>query len=706
MKVILAEKPSVARDIAKVLNANKKGDGFFSGDKYIVTWTFGHLISLSLPDQYDETYKQWTVDTLPIIPKKFVKQVSPMASSKKQFNTIKKIFTSEKVSEVICATDAGREGELIFRYIYELSGSTKPIKRLWISSQTDKAIKEGFENLKEGKDYEPLHDSARSRAEADWLIGINATRLYTIKFSYGSGVMSVGRVQTPVLKMIIDRNNEVVNFKPEDYYEISSLIEHKNGNYKSKWFKEKTDRFSDLKQATDTIEDIKKHPEGTILKLTKKTKKENQPLLYDLTELQKDANKKFKFSADQTLKIAQNLYEKHKIITYPRTSSRYLSTDLKTKIKEPLNNLTQIPEYTNYAKNILSKEIKFTKRIVDDKKITDHHAIILTEKQPNLNNLNIEEVKLLDLIIKRFLCVFMDICQKDVTEIITQFGTHTFKSSGTIMKKAGWREIYLNDKKDTEETKDGDETLLPQVTENDPVKQQETNLEKKKTKAPSMHTEASILAAMETASRHVDDEDFKEAMKDCGLGTPATRAQILERLIQVKYIERIKNKLIPTDKGIKIISCIKDKELLSPVLTGEWEKKLNHMAQNKYSRDKYMQEITEFTKKIVDTLKDYGTKPLGTCPKCGKDILEKNKIYGCSNWKEGHCEFVIWKTIASKQISHEIVKELLTNKRTQPIEGFKSKKGNLFSTSLVFDEEFKIKFDFNTPKPPPVIQSG
>jgi DNA topoisomerase-3 len=702
MKVILTEKPSVAKDIARVLKAQKRQDGYFEGNGYFVTWAYGHLIQLVYPENYDDKYKKWRMADLPIIPDTFIKEIINDKGVKKQFKTIKELMKNKEVNEIICATDAGREGELIFRFIYEEAKCKKPIKRLWISSQTDQAILEGFANLREGSSYVPLFHSAISRTEADWLVGINASRAYTIKFSYGSGVLSVGRVQTPVLKMIVDRYYENVNFKPTPYYELFVDIQHENGEFKGKWFDKDTDRILEKEKAAAILKEVQAHKQGAIVSTTKKEKREKQPLLYDLTELQKDANKRFKFSADKTLKTMQDLYEKHKVLTYPRTSSRYLSKDMVPKLPSLIKNLTDHSQYGDIAQKLSAQKLKTSKRIVDDKKVTDHHAIIPTEKKADISQFSPDEAKIFDLVIKRFLSVFLDECIKDITQIISKFSSHQFKTTGVIIRKAGWRAVYLQDLKEENTKEKEEEQSLPNVTKNDPINQKQANLEEKMTKAPPLHNEASILGAMETAGKQIEDEELREAMKDCGLGTPATRAQILERLCKVGYITREKNKLIPTQKGCQLLENIQDPALLSAELTGDWEKKLNLMSQNKYTRTDYMKEIQEFTKQVINNLQGQdglvSRVSLGTCPICAADIIETPKGYSCANWKERGCKFVIWKTIAGKVITKQQAQQLLQEHKTDVIKGFKSRAGKKFDAMLVIkDNQVSFAFD-NTPQ--------
>lgn len=701
MKVVVTEKPSVAQDIAKVLNCTSKKQGWYEGNNYIITWAFGHLIELYSPEDYSESLKSWSLDSLPIIPETFKTKPVQDNGAVQQYNTISKLINNPSVSEVICATDAGREGELIFRYIYEHSGCTKDIKRLWISSQTDEAIKEGFSNLKPGSEYDGLFDSAVCRSEADWLIGMNASRAYTVKCSNGTGVMSVGRVQTPVLKMIVDRYRENQSFEPKSFYELRATFKHAEGSYDGIWFdKDRETRMFNQADADALYETLSAHKDGKVASLTKKIKREQPPLLYDLTELQKDANKKYKFSADETLKIMQSLYEKHKVLTYPRTSSRFLSKDILAKLPEKIANLKSSNDFKDIASKIEEKQLAISSRIINDKKVTDHHAIIPTEKKANPSQFSPQEKMIYDLVIKRFLAAYLGDCVKNSTEIITEISGHPFKSLGSIIMEQGWREAYLDDSA----TEKDDDLLLPAVAKNDPVTVEKLEKSEGKTKAPPLYNEASILAAMETAGRQCNDDELREAMKECGLGTPATRAQILEKLIRVNYITRSKNKLSPTEKGEYLIDSIQDDELLSPDLTGQWEKKLNDMALKQYSRTQYMKEIEAFTRTMTQKVMDMAVTSaplpehltsLGPCPMCGGDVVETPKSYGCYNWKTAGCKFSIWKETGGKVIKPAQAKQILKNGKTDKvIKGFVSKAGKKFDAFLGIQDK-KVVFLFD-----------
>ena len=707
MKLIITEKPSVARDIARVLKATSKKEGYIEGNGLKVTWALGHLIEFIQPDQYGEQYQRWEMEHLPIIPEQF--KTKPIENSKQQYDIVKQLLQEKDINEVVCATDAGREGELIFRLIYEDAKCKAPIKRLWISSQTDSAIKSGFDDLKLGKDYDPLYDSARSRAEADWIVGINATRAYSIKFSRGRGVMSVGRVQTPVLKMIVDRYREHINFDSKPFYEIFIDVNHQNGDFQLKWFTKDTDRFIDEAAAKAVTEKIKKESTALIHSLTQKKVMEKQPLLYDLTELQKDANKQFKYSADKTLKIMQDLYEKYKVLSYPRTSSRYLSSDIAPKCPGFLKKLKGIPDFEKTIKDIEDKNYSISSRMIDDKKVTDHHAIIPTDKTPNLGELPADHQNIYLMVIKRFIAAFLPECEKSHTEIIATAADETFKATGTIIKVPGWRSLY------TDSDKKEKDILLPNVEKRDIVDIKKVTQKKGQTKAPALYTEATILGAMETAGKKIDDDELRQAMKDCGLGTPATRAQILEKLINVKYIVREKNKLLPTPKGEYIIDCILSDQLVSPELTGNWEKKLNNMAQSKVNRGEYMEEIKEFTKEVIKTVAEDNSytigadqKIYGNCPTCEKGkIVETPKAYSCSQWKSSSCSFAIWKEMAQKKITETNVKSLLKSGETKLIKGFKNKEGKPFDAAIkIINGEVKFNFQKETICACPTCENG
>jgi DNA topoisomerase-3 len=649
--LVIAEKPSVAQDIAKVLGCNVKGEGCFIGDKYIITWAIGHLITLCEPDEYDPKYKKWSFDTLPIIPEKM--KLKPNPKTKKQYDIVKKLMQSDDVDSLICATDSGREGELIFRYIYEHAKCKKPFQRLWISSMTDTAIKEGFANLKPGSEYDNLYFSAKCRSEADWLVGMNASRAFSIKYN---ALLSIGRVQTPTLAILAQRDKEIKSFVPETYYEVQGNF----GDYIGTWFNNETKETKILnKEKAEEIVNKVKGKEGRIKKVQKEEKRLPHPLLYDLTELQRDANKIYGFSAKKTLSIAQDLYEKRKLITYPRTDSRYLSKDMIPKLNQIINKLDKesYGSYINYINSL--QKLPITKRIVDDTKVTDHHAIIPTDSKVKIQGLTGDELKIYDLIVRRFLCVFYPEYKYMVTNIVTEVDGESFISKGKTVTQKGWTELNVKSPKQNEE-----DEQLPQLNIGEKVTANDANVLEKQTKPPKPYNEATLLSAMENAGRFVEDEELKEQLKESGLGTPATRAAIIERLIEVGYVERKGKDLIPTEKGLKLIEIVPD-EIKSPEMTGKWEKGLSSISKGTLDPKRFMESITRYVKYLVEKasevqegvvfekenkkVKKKRTISLGKCPACEKGkVLENTKAFYCNEWKNG-CKFTIWKNSLEKE---------------------------------------------------------
>lgn len=669
--LIIAEKPSVGRDIARVLKCSIRGDGFLSSETYIVSWAIGHLVTLFDPEDYNKTLKSWNINTLPIIPDKM--NLKPIQKTKKQLQILKQLMNSKEVTSIICATDSGREGELIFRYIYEIVNCKKSFNRLWISSMTDVAIKEGLSSIKPGKDYDNLYYSARCRSEADWLVGINATRTYTLKYNT---LLSIGRVQTPTLSIMVERQKEINAFVPEEYFEVQCFFE----GYKGIWFniKNKESKIKTKEQAKTIVQNVEGKT-GIIFSIENEEKQKPPPLLYDLTQLQKDCNKMFGFSAQKTLSLAQDLYEKRKVITYPRTDSQYLSEDMVPKIHSTLKKLNFTP-YDEYIKYINSlNKLPINKRIVDNSKVTDHHAIIPADTKIKISSLSKDEYSVYNLIVKRFISVFFPNYVYNITRIVTKVEEEYFITKGTTNIKLGWMELYKNN--NTEKNKD-EEEILPTVNKEDIIKVINAEILKKKTKAPKTYTESTLLSAMENAGRFTENEELKEQLKESGIGTPATRASIIERLIKVGYITRKGRSLIPTDKGMKIIEIV-PKELKSTETTGKWEKGLTSIAKGKMNKEKFMESINRYVKYIIDTSKTTNIpvhfeeekmkgkplyKSLGSCPSCknGK-ILENSKSYYCSNWKTG-CKYNIWKNFLDNykvNLNTDIVKKLLLNKKIE-----------------------------------------
>jgi len=691
-KLIITEKPSVAQDIARALGGMKKKEKYWESEDCIVTWAVGHLVTLAEPEDYDNKFKMWRLALLPVIPEEF--KLKAMEGAEDRLKVIKKLINSEEVEMIINACDAGREGELIFRYIYEFLAGDKPVYRLWLSSMTQEAIREAFSRLKPGDDYELLAQAAKCRSEGDWLVGINGTRVFTARYKT---LLSVGRVQTPTLAILVQREREIENFVPLPYWEIFAEFSSPAGSYLGKW-EEKEDRVWEKEKAQSIIDKVKGQ-EGEVAEYKERKVKEPHPLLYNLTELQRDANKLFGYSAKRTLDSAQRLYERHKLITYPRTDSRYLSPDLISQVEECWHMLAEcgFAEWVN--RDLSPKKVLKDKRVFDESKVSDHHAIIPTGEKIDWERLSENDRRVMDLIVKRFIASFYPEAVWVHRSIKTVVEGEKFVSKSKALVEAGWRAIYGE--------REGEE-FLPAVEKGTVVKTEKVWMEEKETKAPPRYTEATLLSAMEGAGRFVEDEELQEILKESGIGTPATRAAIIERLIEVGYVERDGKTLIPTPKGKELITLIENipiSELSSPQLTGEWEKKLNQIEKGKFSRDTFMEEIKEFTVEMVEkvkSMKDQGERekmilPVGDCPLCGAPVYENRKSFSCSRWKEG-CPFTIWKKIAGRFINRQEAHKLITTGRTDKLYGFKSRKGRKFSAYLVLQEGGKVEFEFPTQK--------
>lgn len=694
--LVIAEKPSVARDIAAVLKCGEKGDGFIGGENYIVSWAVGHLVTLCEPDDYDKSLKRWTAGSLPIIPEKM--RLKAVRGSKKQLDTLKKLMNAKDTDSIICATDSGREGELIFRYIYEYNKCKKPFKRLWISSMTDAAIKEGFANLRDGKEYDNLYISAKCRSEADWLVGINATRAFTIKYN---ALLSIGRVQTPTLAMIVKRQNEIDNFVPNKYYEVIADY----GDFKGTWADGKKNTKIDDKSAAEAIAYKVDGKTATVEDVVKTEKQILPPQLYDLTELQRDCNKTYGFSAKKTLDIAQSLYEKRKMITYPRTDSRYLSDDMIPKIKVVLKRLKDAGIFADYASDLIDGgKLPVTKRIVDNKKVTDHHAIIPADNYYRKDSLTPDEKKVFGLIAIRFIAAFNRPYKYTATKITVLCEDELFISKGNTVTDKGWKRLYKEVYKNVKDN----EQILPDVKKDDTVMVKEAHTIEKETKPPLPYNEATLLTAMENAGKNTDDEQLKEKMKEYGLGTPATRAAIIERLIEVGYIHRKGKALIPDIKGKQLISIVPE-EMRSPVTTGKWEKGLGSIAKGNMQAEKFMASINRYVYylagfaaeksadiQIEDTKKrkkrSQRAKSFGKCPICGGDVLENSKAYYCAGWKNG-CKFTLWKNSLERYgvpMTDKLVKELLTDKTVKKIPVIKAQTGEKCTADIIYNKEKNI----------------
>jgi DNA topoisomerase III len=727
--LIITEKPSVAGDIAKALGGFKKSKDYYENERYLISWAVGHLFELAVPDSMKEQDK-WDMKKLPIMPAEF--ELEPAAKMSGRVNVLRKLIKDKSVSEIINACDAGREGELIFRYIIQYARAKKPIKRLWLQSMTSEAIRDGFARLRSDAEMQPLASAARSRNEADWLVGINATRAFTLRLSGGRGstVTSLGRVQTPTLAIIVDRENKIKEFKPRDLHEIIGTFDAAAGEYAGRWFdeafnKDETEidrtrrllaRFQlslpDAEQLLDSANgslwdehraaprlwhrDIAEailrkcsNKQGVIELEEKKPSTQVAPQLYDLTALQRDANSRFGFSAKRTLQIAQALYERHKAITYPRTDSRALPEDYLATVRSSLSKLDN-----PFARRVLDNNwVKPNKRIFNDAKVGDHFAIIPTGTAPR--SLDNNERAVFDMVTKRFVAVFFPPAQYENTTRITRVEGEPFKTEGKILVAPGWLGVYGR-----EAAGDKPEENLPPVTRGERVETVCIEIKTDQTRPPVRYNEATILSAMEAAGKLVEDEELREAMKEKGLGTPATRASIIETLISAHYLTRQGKELQPTAKAIQTITLLKNAvpELTSPELTGDWEFRLHEIEHRKLTRDAFMRDIRDLTRDIVGKAKHFhpdehmpDSEPFGKCPKCGSPIIERFKSFTCTNEE---CDFTIWKTIAGRLLSRDEFETLVRDKQVGPLSGFRSRKGKRFHAVLKLSDEFKAQFDF------------
>jgi len=634
--LVLAEKPSVAREIARVLKCNVKNKGFLEGPQFVVTWALGHLVTLAEPDDYDKKYKEWRLEDLPMLPANMKLKVIRQTSH--QFQVVRNLMKREDLKELVIATDAGREGELVARWIMVLSDWKKPFKRLWISSQTDDAIREGFAGLKAGTAYNNLYDAAVCRAEADWLIGLNVTRALTCKFN---AQLTAGRVQTPTLAMIVNREAEIKQFVPVDFWTIRADF----GDYFGDWRNQAgNSRIFNYTQTEEIAAKLKGH-QGVIKEVRTEGKSEPAPLAYDLTELQRDANKRYGFSAQKTLSILQDLYEQHKLVTYPRTDSRYITSDIVPTLPARLKSITVVP-YAELVKPLLQKPLMPTKRFVDNNKVSDHHAIIPTEKPLQLTSLKTEERNLYDLIVRRFIAVLYPPYRYDQTTLITVINGENFYSRGKVVKDQGWRAVTS---KSAEKDALNDDALPEQTLtlskKGDPKQVKGCKINKSKTKPPARYTEATLLTAMESPGKFIEDEELREAMKGSGLGTPATRAEIIEKLLYNNYIERQGKELVPTSKGTQLIKLVAP-ALKTPELTAQWEQRLSNIARGKGSKTDFMADIRqnamELVKSVIDDTAVYKADNISRtkCPVCGKFMLlvngKRGKMLICQDRACGH----------------------------------------------------------------------
>jgi DNA topoisomerase III len=709
--LVIAEKPSVGRDLTRTLpGAFAKHEGYLESDAHVVTWAVGHLVQLAEPDEYDPKYKKWRMADLPIVPDRF-KLVVRDERSRKQMSVITRMLKRDDVDEVINACDAGREGELIFAWTFEKAGAKKPVRRLWLSSMTAKAIKDAFGTLRPGGEMALLEQAARSRSEADWIVGMNATRAATIRLrSSFDGAVSLGRVQTPTLAIVARREEEIRAFQPEPYWLVDARFEPTAGDsgrrYSGRFYAGSQPRLKTAEEAEAVVAAVRDQP-GEITKLEKTTRKERAPLLYDLTSLQRDANTRFGFSARRTLAAAQRLYEEHKALTYPRTSSRFLPSDMVAEIKPTASEVGTQREYARAAAYVTGLDVLPLGRVINDAKVTDHHAIIPTNAQHRLDKLSDDDRRVYDMVVRRFLAVFHPDAVFENTRLETLVAEHVFRTTGRVLVEAGWRGVYGEESLEDRAASEDDDTVsqtLPKLERGEAVATLEVGAEEKVTKPPRRYSDASLLAAMETAGKLVDDDELREAMKDSGIGTPATRAAIIERLIDVGYVERDGRSLVCTEKGLSVIRLLGEHALTSPSLTGDWEHRLARIEEGEEQRSRFMHDIAAFAAETVNEL-DTKLKEvriprtnLGPCPVCGHDIVENRKGFSCWSREDPGCGFVIWKSKAGKTLPPAVARELIARGRTEkPVTGFKGRSGRSFRARLALmqteDGKWRVEFD-------------
>jgi DNA topoisomerase-3 len=748
--LVIAEKPSVGQDLARVLQGPfQKNEGFLEGPEQVITWAVGHLVQLAEPDAYDPKYKSWRMADLPIVPERF-KLVVRDERSRKQMTVVGKQLAREDIEEVVNACDAGREGELIFAYLYEKAKAKKPVKRLWLNSMTVAAMRDAFAALRPAAEFARLEQAARSRSEADWIVGMNATRAATIRLrSSFDGAVSLGRVQTPTLAIIARREEEIRAFQPEPYWLVDAKFAAGVGapandesagterTYAGRFHAANKPRIASAEEA----EAIVRACEGriaTITKLEKKEQREKAPMLYDLTTLQREANNRYGFSAKRTLGAAQRLYEEHKALTYPRTNSRYLPTDMVEEIKPTVELVGVHAEYRKAAAYVTGLDALPLGRVVNDEKVTDHHAIIPTRSEHRLEKMGPDDRRVYDMVTRRFLAVFHPEAVFENTRVETTVpapdapsaepqapdgGGYVFRTRGKLLLEPGWRGVYdepASGPRPTADTKAAGERAeigqreedevadqqLPRLLEGEQVQTREIESARKETKPPRRYSDASLLGAMETAGKLVDDEELREAMKDSGIGTPATRSAIIERLIAVGYVERDGRALVATEKGLNVIRLLNQHALTSPGLTGSWEQRLGKIERGEDSREKFMGDIAGFAQETVkqldETLKDVRIPRarLGPCPVCGHEIIENRKGYSCWAREDPGCGFVIWKAKAGKQLPIAVARELIKQGYTEgAVTGFRGRSGRSFRAHLALSQtdEGKWRVEFDEP---------
>ncbi|WP_153132352.1 DNA topoisomerase III [Dechloromonas hortensis] len=715
-KLIIAEKPSVAADIAKALGGFTKHDDYFESDTHVISSAVGHLLELSCPEEFEVKRGKWSFAHLPVIPPHFA--LKPIEKTESRLKVLNKLIKRKDVEALINACDAGREGELIFNYIAQHSKTTKPIQRLWLQSMTQGAIRDGFSRLRNGQEMQGLGDAAVCRSESDWLVGINGTRAMTAFNSKTGGfhLTTVGRVQTPTLAIVVEREKKIREFKPRDYWEVEASFAAKAGEYAGKWFDEGFKKEDDEHARADRLwektraDAIRAATLGKPGIVSEEAKPETRlsPLLFDLTSLQREANARFGFSAKTTLSIAQALYEKHKVLTYPRTDSRCLPEDYLPTVKETLTILTGegagkghdevlLARYSPFAHQILARNwVLPNKRIFNNAKISDHFAIIPTPQAPK--NLNEVEQKLYDFVVRRFLSVFFPAAEYMVTTRITRVEGHPFKTEGKVLVNPGWLAVH------GKEGQEGTEGNLVAVDKDEKVKTEEVTVKANETKPPPRYSEATLLSAMEGAGKMVDDEELKAAMAGRGLGTPATRAQIIENLIGEQYMLREGRELIPTAKAFSLMTLLNGlgiNELTQPELTGDWEWKLGRIEKGEFTRDEFMREIAEMTRHMVERAKTFDSDTIpgdfgvltAKCPRCGGEIRETYKKFQC-----GGCDYSLWKIVAGRQFEPAEIDTLINEGQIGPLTGFRNKMGRTFAAAIKLNDEKLPEFDFGQDK--------
>ncbi|MEA2340246.1 MAG: topoisomerase [Solirubrobacteraceae bacterium] len=715
--LVIAEKPSVGRDLARVLpgpfekktGSADKTERFLEGPEHVISWAVGHLVQLADPDEYDEKFKKWRMADLPIVPSRF-KLVVRDERSQKQMSVVRELLRRDDVDVVVNACDAGREGELIFAYLYEQAKAKLPVKRLWLSSMTNDAMRDALANLRDGDELHQLEEAARSRSEADWIVGMNATRAATIRLrSSFDGAVSLGRVQTPTLAILTRREEEIRAFVPEKYWLVDATFEADDARrYEGRFHAGAKPRIASAEEAAAVVEAVRGQ-RGTITKLDKTKRTEKAPLLYDLTSLQREANNRYGFSARRTLAAAQRLYEEHKALTYPRTSSRFLTTDMVPELKPIAAIVGRRDEYAKGAAYVSGLDLLPLARVVDNAKVGDHHAIIPTNAEHKLERMSDDDRRIYDMVARRFLAVFHPDAEFENTRVETTVAELIFRTHGKVLVVPGWRGVYgelTEDERSASEEDEGRDQQLPKLTKGEDVDTKKVESAEKETKPPRRYSDASLLGALETAGQLVDDDELREAMKESGIGTPATRAAIIERLIDVGYVERDARALVPTEKGMNVIRLLGAHPLTSPGLTGDWEKRLAEIEAGEETRKRFMADIAKFAGETVGvldtTLKDVRIPRanLGPCPVCGHDIQENRKGYSCWSREDAGCGFVIWKGKAGKQLPPAVARELIQHGRTaKQVTGFKGRSGRSFRARLALlqTDEGKWRVEFDEP---------